>query len=710
MNYRCVITSPLGTELNVSDLLEIGDMGVVSWAPESDLSIMSHGDMKLVLDNSEGRVEDLLGSAQPVDLYEVILDREGDSGWERVFGGVLDLPYSLVYDDKAKLAAVQCYSFSKLLERASAEPIKRTLATKTASITATTRALAFLTGEAADLLPGDIVKLDNGAGQVEEMTIDKVTTTSAATVTKAASGTFAAALVTVQTPYYIDETPSHLLDLVATESGLELDSADLTADLATFPIATPVSRKGLDITQTPSSVVPTGTSISATYVAALETKRKTSTSPSVAWTDGATSNDPQGDWRPYLTSEPASIMSSSLGGFYDAGAMAWDHTNSHVFRIVQETTGSPAFLLKLHVYKDAADLGVFVSMADSESFETQAIEYDPVNDRVWVSYSNTLGARLIRWTSAAGGGYTTFDAARSGKLRLCRSQNALILLDDVTGDLRFYDLTSFALARTVVFTLGTPDIWTVRTWDQWFAFVYTDSGMSRIAIYETAGWTFVAAYILSKEIHYRQYLTVQSLSDGRSVGIVFAGGEWAVLSLRFDGVVRYADFDGASCGAAARDLAIIANAIVDVDDFKVLSIRNRMNLGSGEVAFDIGSPLDSARRPVSEIYRASVEVLGKSPGGTEISVIVGDTGDSARRLEITSNLSTTTGAAVAAAIATFQFVGSVRTQYDVSIEDTGTPIRFGDRLSFGGRTLFAYRGSRDLEQQTQALMLLEVLA
>lgn len=712
MSMRCIVTSPNGTELDLSALLEIGHMGSVSWAPETDLTVMAHNDMTLALDNSEGKVEDYLGSAAPGDIYEVVLSRQRSdgSGWDRVFGGVMDLPYSLVYDDKAKTASIHCYSFSKLLERTSAEPLKRTLASKTASITAATKVLVFISGETADLAPGDIVSLDDGAGHKEDFTIDKITSATNTTTILEAGNSFSAVAATVTTPYHHDKTPAYLLDLVADECGLELDASDLEADVASFPIATPISLDGLNLTEIPRSLVPTGTSISATYSSTDETNRKTLSSPSGTWADGSASNTPQGDWTPYLTSEPAGIMASTLGGNYDNGASAWDHTNSHVYYIVEELTGSPTFLRRLRVYKDSSDMGIFRSIADGEDYENEAIEYDPVNGRVWVSFQDTLGTREVRYIPEGGGAFTTFLGSTSAGLRLCREHNLLILVDDNTGVISMYDLTSLSLVRQITFDYGFPLAWTFRAWDNWLAFLYEQDGTTRVAIYDTDNWEFVAAYLLSPSRGVRQFLTVWTLSDGRQVGAAWAGAEWFVLSLRYDGVVRYADFEGDSCGAAARNLALVTNCVVNVDEFKQLSVKNRMNLGTSDVMATLATPIESSRRPVSEVYRASVEVTGKSPAGLDIDIIVGETGDSARRLSVKCDLATTAGVAVAAAIGMQQFFGSVREQRDVTVADAEDVYRFGDAVELGGKRFTVYKGELDLEQNTQQLMLLEVVS
>ena len=49
-------------------------------------------------------------------------------------------------------------------------------------------------------------------------------------------------------------------------------------------------------------------------------------------------------------------------------------------------------------------------------------------------------------------------------------------------------------------------------------------------------------------------------------------------------------------------------------------------------------------------------------------------------------------------------------QWDVTTDDDGPVLKFGDRITMGDRSLFCYKAEIDLEQQIQHLTLLEVVA
>jgi hypothetical protein len=286
-----------------------------------------------------------------------------------------------------------------------------------------------------------------------------------------------------------------------------------------------------------------------------------------------------------------------------------------------------------------------------------------------------------------------------------------------SGRLYLYDVTNpFAIVpgaepeTHVDFALGYPILWTARAWNDYLVFLFQQGDAIRLAIYETTLWSLVAAYTIANDIvSFRCYLTLFPLTDGRTVVAGFAGREWFVLSLRYDGVIRYADFEDKSCADAAAQLAIVTNSIVNVDNFKTLSLRNRRGLGRGDAIRDLGVPLDDEERPLSEVYRSSVEVSGKLNTGGTISVVVGDAGDSASRLKIDSKLVSTSGMAVATAVATLQFVSAVRSQREVTVLDEDNVLKFGDRVILSDKAMVVYKGELDIEERVQHLTLLEVV-
>ena len=139
-----------------------------------------------------------------------------------------------------------------------------------------------------------------------------------------------------------------------------------------------------------------------------------------------------------------------------------------------------------------------------------------------------------------------------------------------------------------------------------------------------------------------------------------------------------------------------------------MSVLNRKTLGGGDVIADLGVPLTSIRMPVSEVYRSSVAVTGTDSSGETIKEVQGDSGDSARRLTVSSDLITTPGMALACALTTLQFVSQVREQRNVTVIDDGTPLAAFNRVTMADKTWLIYRIETDLEQQTHALTLLEL--
>jgi hypothetical protein len=775
---KCLITSPQGVEYDVSRLLEIGELSAISFAPEDDLAQMHHGDMALSLDDSQGDIHAMLQGAGPTDVYDVKLSRERNdgTGWDRLFGGILDL-ISLNYDNKTKVASIGAWSYSKLLERTPADTITRTLAAKTASINSGSRVMAFLAGasETSDILAGDSVKLTDTQGHTETFVVDSITDDENLLVSEDAGTTLTDCVAVVTTPFYRDQTPETIAGLIAAEVDMDLDGSDFDVDLASYPILTPLVVIGGASVAQPTSLVPTGTTIVATYDSTDNTNRKSCASPSTPWTDGTATNDYQRDWTPYLTAEPGTIYddtpADSFARSADAqiqrGSMGSSWAQHYVAECVVYSTGldstagdkwqlfadthvvGPTQYSRLSLYLNGVSQIVAEDIANGAVGAVNVgtfcgwIEFDTFNKFPWFSYQYTpVGStdptvrKLCMYISAAhmsAPQIRELSTTKSGQVRFSRGFGAsghLLLYDCPislstgsagSGTLYVYDtsnmLITFTLPAdaTIAFTLGYPQLWTARYWSGYLVFLFQQIDAVRIALYDvtdlTAGARFVAAYTVSADIKtFRCYLTIFALTDARTIIAGYAGGEWFVLSLRYDGVIRYADFLGKSCADAAAQLAITTNCIVNVDAFRTLSLKNRRGLGRGDSIRDIGTPIEDHERPTSEVWRSSVGVKGTLNTGGAIDVIVGDEGDSANRLNISSDLVTTSGMAVATAVATLQFVSAIRSQHDSVVADADGALKFGDRVTLSGKDLVVYKGSVDIEQETQHLTLLEVVA
>lgn len=717
--YRCVITDPDGTELDVSDRLDFSELGTISLSPEDDLGIMTHGDMSLSLDNQDGAIEAYFSNAATDVVYEIRLERQvGGGDWKRMFGGVLDVATSLAYDDKNKTCEIDAYSYSKVLERTPADTIHRTISDKTGTITSGTKAMT-ISGDATDLIAGDSIRIDNLGGVYQELVVDRVISATSITVTTEADHSFSSCPVFCLTPFYRDKSPSYLTGLIAAETGME-EPPHINADLASFPIAVPLSTNGLARQRVPCSLVPTGTDIRATFVSGDDTNRRTLADPTDVWTAGSASNTPEGDWTPYLTSEPGAIKASSLNDTRDIGLMAWDHTNSRVYYLQEQTTGSPSFLRTLHLFRDSTDLGQCSTGPDSDFFDSKHLEYDPVNDYVWISFQRNDGLggltkRIRRCTNpgsagAGAGTFVDFSTTQVGELRCCRPQNLMVFFDYADDTLKLYDLTSSTLSRTITPEGSAVLVWTIRSWGPWFAFLYSAFDGTYFSAYDTTSWLLVADYLVSplQSANGNVHLTTVNFNGSYSVGVGFAGGEWFILSKRYDGVIAYANFESKSCAAGMREIAVVTASILNVDAFKQMSLIPRAYVGMGDAVADLAPPFEQSRKPIGDIYRASVTVRGKGPDDKDIEITAGFTGDSARRLEIESDFVTTGGVASSTAWATQAFLSSVGTQIDATIEDDGTPIAPFDRVTLNGSAYAVYKIETDLESHEHNVTLLGV--
>jgi len=266
--------------------------------------------------------------------------------------------------------------------------------------------------------------------------------------------------------------------------------------------------------------------------------------------------------------------------------------------------------------------------------------------------------------------------------------------------------------RTITPKGTTVRLWSARSWDGWFAFFYTTADGTRISIYETAGWTLAGDYLVSTLATFNAttHLAPISFDGSRTIAVGSSGSEWFVLSKRYDGVVRYADFSGKSCAEAMKELAIVTAGIVDVDHQKSMRLTPRAYVGSGDAVLDVSTPIEQSRSLFGDIYRASVVAKGTGPAPDNLSfeVVAGDRGDSARRLEINSDFITTGGVATSVALSTFQFLGSVTSQIEATIDDDGTLLRPFDRVTLSGLPYAIYKIETDLETHEHVVTLLSV--
>lgn len=773
---RLTIKAPGGEVFDATDLLDIDNIGNVNETPEADLGVLTHGDIALLIDDIDGTFEAFVENAAVSDVYEVVLERQRLDGpeWEIVFGGVLDLPTSLVFDDIERTARVTAYSYSKKLERIPASVIARTVGFKTASINADTSQMNFLPGETDDIQVGDVIRLNNGQRK-EEFTIIRIVDNKTAIVKAPAGNTFLSVFAEIITPYHRDFAPNKLLQLIAEQCGLSYD-VDPRMTLADFPVATPYKIGGGVMARSPVSLVPatisTVSSVVATYkLADGGPNRKTSQGPIYYWEAGTASNNFQFDWTPYLTSEPGTIYDAAPGavppvqadtnaqyigslgggGYYVSQVVTYTNgvsgsTAGDKFQLLADnhlTLGS--WYSRLSLYKNGVSVKVIEDIVNSGGgasgqFHTFNgwLEWDTVNNILWISYQVVYysllspSIRKLLWWRAVDSTLVTIDAAASGQLRMSRDMGS-------TGYMAFFDCAirtdngpvangtlklfhcpqvpsvSTTPKYTKALAYDYPLLWTLRFWSNRFAYLMQRPDGVYCQVFDveddgTSGGERFSPLVDFKVSSLRDssgFLTPVTWNDGNRMLVGYVGEEMFVVSDRYDGVVRYADFKDSSCAKAISDLAIAISGIAVVDDNKRITITSRRMLGSGDVVADLGVPLASKRRPIAETYRSGVVVDWTDAQGESGREIQGDRGDSARRLSISSDLVTSQGMALACALATLPFVSTVREQRDVTVEDDGTRLHVFDKVTMDGKEWLIYKIETNLDERTHSLTLLE---
>ncbi len=628
-------------------------------------------------------------------------------------------------------------------------------------------------GQASDLATGDQVTLSS-LGVSQDFTIKRVLNADNAYTTEAASATITAGLLTLNTPFLADAAPVVLAQALSDACGLTLDTADFGRDFAAFPVPSPCIIDGLPLAQAPLSLVPHGTGVLSTWDAAGADGPFLSASPTSKWArSGGASNNYEHDWYPYLAAQPGTIYSRARGSTpgtdhdgnqipLSVGEGATDEMLANV-RVYTAGTGAAVgdqldmrrtivddgvhYFYTLKIFKNNVAIGILnngaVGPPDLGAWPGTYppdvrgwLEWDSTNNKLWFSYQLTGSASptpIYRVTGYIGdlglvsSTQTLVETARSGQLRFAVTLGAsgVMALHDTpwltttgpatAGRLRFYAAASRGFLGEYVVTEGFPQMWTLRHAPGYVAVVYQAGNAVGVLVLDAATLeagavtdveSFAGFLIAPLIQNFRTYLTVWTLTDGRKVFVGYAGGEWFVLSRRYDGVIRYADFSGRTCASALAALAAVTNSIVDVDEFKTLSLANRLGLGRGDVVRVLDVLLEDEERPFSDVYRASVEVavVNLPP------VVIGDSGDSAHRLSISSPLITTSGMAVATGVATWQFVSAIRSQREVDIPIEGDePLRFGQRVTVGDKSMVVYKGQADLANDVQSLTLLEVI-
>ena len=715
--YRVVMTDPLGVEFDVTDRCE--GIGEITYSTEEEILDLTHGDVTLNLDNLDGAVEQYLRAASPSDVYELVIERTtgGRRGkWQRIFGGILDLPWSVQYDRKMGTVDVQVFSFSKLMERASAESVKRNITGRTLTSVTSTGSSVVNMSSTTDIEPGDEIEVTDDT-TVETQIVRRVTSGTVLEIVAAGwDHVFAVGSpVEVLTPYLRDKGVDYLAEQLFAAAGINARGFDVDRPIATFPFPTPLARKGLSIDASGNYESFRVLSVKGGKIAGWgTTNRKSIANPRSTWVDDG-ADATKLDWTIHQDTEPATL----LDGFgTDVTSVAANYAAGDVWR-----WGQNGGTNNMELYKNA----VVQVVGDNTGTAAQwhSCEWVPEDGKPWVSQMVATAGLLktLYWDGAV---LQTLEASIAGRLRYLRvvkqvalhewQRSGLTLIP--TTSLRIYDATS----RAHLFTITVPKDFqaqTLRVVGGHIVAMYGQGPTTRVRVWDLA-WIQIADYEVSatKPTPTSQGLRTMSLSVWRPIpgsnaieyGVINVGSLFFVLATSYAGVVPYADMNAKSVAAGMRQLAIITLTYVEVDELKFGTLTSRAIEAdqSRRQTVDVGVPVSRRSWLLWEQYRTSVLVSGTDQAGNKLEVTAGDTGASARRLEISGDFITSGGLADAIGRAYVSFFSRLRTQDELDVVESGNIVMPLMYISMDGHSYLVQKASAAIaEKRTQRLTVVE---
>jgi hypothetical protein len=712
LQHLVTLIGPGDLRFDVTDRLIRGSIGVITSNTEQEFLELTHGDVTLDLDDHDGAVEQFFEGAQPTDVYEVTIERHTGQRrprWATLFGGALDLPWSLRFNRKAQRVRVQAFSYSKLLERASAEAVKRTIATKTTTST-TSAGSQNVAVNTTDIEVGDEIELYDLTNRESHRVIE-ITSGSALKVGEAWSNTFASGTpLDVLSPYHRNKAPGWLAEqLFATAS---VTAGDVAADqtLAAHPIATPISLDGY-----PTTIgLPSATGEWTVRGGLLSRGRYRVESPAETWQDFGAPAFEAYDWTEILDEEPATHVTTD-GDLVNGGKQAPDYATGDDW--FTQLTGGDNWQL----YKNSVSQTTYAAGGSAYN-PNVCLCFPPEDGKCWVSVVGATGSGYTRTRYWDGAALQTIEASIGGNLVYLRRLGLVALHQrneaaagpgTWTTNLRLYNPTTRALVQTVTVP-STLYARTLRVFGNYIIGLYSHGPATRARIW-TKEWAQVTDYELRA--------TGTSSASKVTIFTDVHGQELPCVALRYDsfyselhvlapyyaGVVPYADFEGMSCAEALRQIALLTMAYHNVDESRIGSLRGRAadDAQLKTQAIPIASPLECEEWPVFEFYRTSCKVSGRDVSGEEIEEIAGDTGDSAHRLELDSPLINTSALAISIGQMYVGFLGTTRRQLELTVRETGDLIRPLDYIDFDGALWLVVEAGLDADLRTYRLRVIE---
>jgi len=729
LRYRITLLGPIGNanaaslDFDVTERVMKGTMGAITQSTELDFLQLTHGDVDLRLDNSDDAITQFFAGVQPTDRYDVVITRKSGRRrplWQRVFGGVLDLPWSLRFDDRDRTCRIQVFSYSKHAERFSAEGVKRNVTGRTLTSTLSAGSATVNVSSTTDILPGDEIEITDADDRESHVVLRIVSGTQLIT-TETWDNTFlSGSPVELLTPYLRNKGIAFLAGELLDAAGIDAQAITIEHELATAPIATPISTDGWPLQTSGDLAAGRGWTVRNGKLLGLPTASdpddREIADPRSTWVDQNIQTFIL-DWTPYRDTEPGTHPTWAFIELAD-GIQAPDYSISDTWYAV--TGGGNIWNLNLVV----GGLQTLIQNfgADVATITVEVIPTDPGN--IWVSQVSTAAKTMTRyWDGAI---FTTIEAAMGGTLRYIRRLNVVALHErnasagganpTYTTNLHLYDVTTRTKQRTITVPTGLFAR-TLRVFGTFIAGLYTFGPTTRCRVWDL-DWKQVADYEVAQRgvpitgvgrdeaflTVFTEPVTLKEEACG------FAGNSMFVLATSYAGVIPYADFEGLSVAGALVELAKPAGAYIEIDEYGVGSIRSRLaeDAQRKSVALGIDEPLSASIMPLWEFYRTSAQVSGRTEAGAEIEELAGDTGDSAHRIEVSGPLITTPSVAQAIGNQYVSLLSQKVRQAECTVCEVDDLVPVFSYATFDGSRWLVIESSLKPDGRTYSLRLVEV--
>lgn len=738
------VQDPDGNWMDITDHVDLEGFGAINLGVEDDLLQFRTGDITLSLENDGDAVRALFAGADPTRTWRIRFQRNG----VKFFEGVISIRAALRFNENERSAELTAFGYLSLIDGISAETVKRTFATLTASGTAGSAILTLSPN--VDLLTQDDRLRIASATVSEEVEVSEVASGTTVRLKASLANTWpAGSSVEILTPFYRRKTPTFLVEALFAAAGIPSPTIDLTGTDFLVPVATPMNTEGLPITGVlPDSAIAKAGRLRIRFQSGDEYEAANAS-------DGAFVNANATiigelaetlaltDWQVYKATEPGTLVAmaetASIGGDRWGGqGVDFDHAppRKYVIKISTNTVPNPDqhTVTIARTDWDGANKRFaerLVSPTDINTIETAATnnsqtgvalrcEYDDAHDFAWFAYGlnhPTNGGRFGYYDIA---GATRVDletsgagsaSASMGELRYSQAADLLLRLKPDGVTMQGYRGATLMFEETVPSGLVVRSLRYMTATSRWVG-ILQQLDRTRLFICDQDfrnqvelefSNTASAATATSPPIDTSNWL---AHFGNQLVGRV--DGQYVVIDTPFSGVVVYADWTGKSIAGALADIAKLVNCVAFVDsDFNGFFIgRTSQILTNDPPGPKVLDELvnDDSSDQVWEQWFGQVRVVA---GDTEVTY--GDESDGGRPLDVEADLVPNISVAAALALAYVQFYSRPRRERRVTVADDDTLYLPLQRVRIGADEWTVYEIDQDLPNREVGLRLVEAL-